>query len=310
MRNAFAKKITEIAAVDQRVVLLSGDIGNRLFDDFKLQFPNRFYNCGVAEQNMTGVAAGLAIAGLKPLTYTITQFNTSRCLEQIRTDVCYHNVPVVVVGVGSGLSYSGLGPTHHSLEDIAIMRSMPNMTVFCPADPIEVEQCLERAISLKTPSYIRLGKKGEKILFSRETHIVEIGKSVRINEGSDCCILSTGTMLEVAMAVVAIFKSLGLNLALEHFPTVKPIDRDAIISAAGKYKYIFSLEEHSKIGGFGSAIAEVITSMPSSSCALDIIGTPDFFFKKAGNQSYAREELGLSAKKISEKIQSIICKDQ
>ena len=142
MRNAFADEVTRLATEDERVVLLSGDIGNRLFDKYKALAPDRFFNCGVAEQNMTGMAAGLALSGLRPITYTITPFVTTRCLEQIRVDVCYHNVPVVICGVGAGLSYAGLGATHHSNEDVAFLRSLPNMSVMAPGDPAEARSLL------------------------------------------------------------------------------------------------------------------------------------------------------------------------
>ena len=164
MRNAFAQVITELSDTCPDIVLLAGDIGNRLFDRFKEKHPDRFYNCGVAEANMTGVAAGLAFSGLRPVTYTITPFNTTRCFEQIRLDVCYPNLPVIIVGTGSGLSYSELGSTHHSMEDIAILRTLPNMHVLCPADPVEVRLALQDALRLARPTYIRIGKKGEPVI--------------------------------------------------------------------------------------------------------------------------------------------------
>ena len=136
MRNAFAAELVELATMDERIVLLSGDIGNRLFNNFKRECPNRFVNCGVAEANITGMAAGMAMCGLRPITYTISTFNTYRCLEQIRIDICYHNLPVTIVGVGAGLSYAGLGATHQSLEDITMLRMLPNMTVICPGDAV------------------------------------------------------------------------------------------------------------------------------------------------------------------------------
>ncbi len=161
MRNAFADEITRLGERDETVVLLTGDIGNKLFDSFKDRFPKRFYNCGVAEQNMIGVAAGMALSGLRPVVYTIAPFTTTRCYEQIRVDLCYHGAPVVVVGTGSGLSYAELGPTHHSLEDIAIMRVLPDMTVLAPCDEAELRAGLATALALPGPSYMRIGKKGE-----------------------------------------------------------------------------------------------------------------------------------------------------
>jgi len=160
MRNSFAKSITDLSKKNKKIVLLAGDIGNKLFDNFKKIDKNRFFNCGVAEANMTGVAAGLAIQGFRPITYTITPFNTLRCLEQIKIDICYPKLPVIIVGTGAGLSYSALGATHHSLDDIAIMRALPNMNVVCPSDPIEVAHAIEHALKIKGPTYIRIGKKG------------------------------------------------------------------------------------------------------------------------------------------------------
>jgi transketolase len=160
MRNAFADEITELAAIDKRVVLLSGDIGNKLFDNFKKIDKNRFYNCGVAEANMMGVAAGMALSGLRPIIYTITPFTTTRCFEQIRVDVCYHRAPVIIVGTGSGLSYAELGPTHHSLEDMAILRTLPGMCVLAPCDVFELRAALRVALQQDRPVYILIGKKG------------------------------------------------------------------------------------------------------------------------------------------------------
>lgn len=198
MRNAFADEVTRLAAEDRRVVLLSGDIGNRLFDTFKDAAPTRFYNCGVAEANMIGVAAGLAMSGFRPIAYTITPFITSRVIEQIRVDLCYHNVPAIVVGVGGGLSYASLGPTHHSCEDIAFLRALPNMTVLCPADPAEVRACLRAAIENDGPVYIRLGKRGEDSVHQTPPHL-RIGGSHVLRDGSDLCILSVGTMAPVVL---------------------------------------------------------------------------------------------------------------
>ena len=166
MRNAFADELTKLGNEDARVVMLSGDIGNRLFDKFKDKHPSRFFNCGVAEANMMGVAAGMAMNGLRPVAYTITPFVTTRCLEQIRTDVCYHEAPVTIVAVGAGLAYSGLGPTHHACEDISFLRSIPNMVVICPGDAFEVRAALRASMQQDRPVYIRMGKKGEPVVHS------------------------------------------------------------------------------------------------------------------------------------------------
>ena len=199
MRNAFADELTKLGTEDARVVMLSGDIGNRLFDKFKDKHPSRFFNCGVAEANMMGVAAGMAMNGLRPVAYTITPFVTTRCLEQIRTDVCYHEAPVTIVAVGAGLAYSGLGPTHHACEDISFLRSIPNMVVICPGDAFEVRGALRAALQQDRPVYIRMGKKGEPVVHKGPIADFAIGKAITISEGSDVCLLSTGNMLPEAI---------------------------------------------------------------------------------------------------------------
>ena len=160
MRNAFAEEVFKIAGEDEALVLLSADTGNRLFDGFKEKFSERFINCGIAEANMTGMASGMCMSGLRPITYTLATFNTVRCLEQIRVDICYHNLPVTIVGVGAGLSYANLGYTHQATEDIGILRTFPNMSILCPADPMEVRGALRSAHDHDGPVYIRLGKRG------------------------------------------------------------------------------------------------------------------------------------------------------
>src|SRR5580704_17277863 len=188
MRNAFASELTFLADADDRVVLLMGDIGNRLFNEFRDAHPDRFFNAGVAEANMTSMAAGMASCGMRPITYTITPFATTRCLEQIRVDACYHHLPVTIVGVGAGLSYSSLGATHHACEDIAFLRALLNMSVVCPADPVEVRLSLRAAMRSKGPVYLRMGKKGEPVLH-RGTPDFEIGRAIVLRPGSDVCLL-------------------------------------------------------------------------------------------------------------------------
>src|SRR5438105_2515771 len=199
MRNAFAKQVTALAEQDERVVLLSGDIGNRLFDDFKAKCPSRFYNCGVAEANMVGVAGGLAMSGLRPVCYTITPFVTYRCMEQIRIDVCYHHVPVIIVGTGAGLSYASLGSTHHSCEEMGMLRLLPGLTILAPADEMEVRAGLKSALRHEGPVYMRIGKKGEPVLHKTEPGFV-IGKAIPLRPGTEVCLLRTGNMPAVPPA--------------------------------------------------------------------------------------------------------------
>jgi transketolase len=302
MRNAFADELTKLGTEDARVVMLSGDIGNRLFDKFKDKHPSRFFNCGVAEANMMGVAAGLAMNGLRPVAYTITPFVTTRCLEQIRTDVCYHEAPVTIVAVGAGLAYSGLGPTHHACEDISFLRSIPNMVVVCPGDAFEVRGALRAALQQDRPVYIRMGKKGEPVVHKGPIADFAIGKAITISEGSDVCLLSTGNMLPEAIKAAHKLNDKGISAEVVSFHTVKPLDEARLKASFARFRLVATLEEHSLIGGFGSAVSEWLVDSETPHKKFLRFGTPDSFFKKSGEQEYAREVLGLTGHQIAEKI--------
>jgi transketolase len=298
MRNAFAAEIISLAGEDERLVLLSGDIGNKLFDGYKEKFPERFFNCGVAEANMMGMAAGLALSGMRPITYTITPFTTTRCLEQIRIDVCYHNVPVTIVGVGGGLSYASLGATHHSCEDIALLRMLPNMTVICPGDAMEVRAALRAALRQDGPVYIRLGKKGEPVVHQQPPDFV-IGKGIVMRSGIDVCLLSTGNMLPIVIDAADKLESQGVSTQVVSFHTVKPLDESLLREAFRRFSVVVTVEEHSRLGGLGGSVAEWLTDQSGPQAVLCRIGTEDKFLHEAGNQSYARERFGLTAESIS-----------
>jgi transketolase len=302
MRNAFADELTKLGDDDPRVVMLSGDIGNKLFDAFKDRHPNRFFNCGVAEANMTGLAAGLAMNGLRPVTYTITPFVTTRCLEQIRTDVCYHNVPVTIVAVGAGLAYAGLGPTHHACEDIAFLRALPNMVVICPGDAWEVRAALRAVMKDDRPAYIRMGKKGEPKVHKGPIGDFQVGKAITIVDGRDVCLLSTGNMLPEVVDVGKRLGEHGISAAVVSFHTVKPLDKACLSDALKRFKLVVTVEEHSLIGGFGAAVAEWAVDTGADTRKLLRVGTPDKFFKESGEQEHAREQLGLSAHQIADRV--------
>lgn len=302
MRNAFAEELTALGATDPRLVLLSGDIGNRLFDTFRAAHPDRFYNCGVAEQNMTGVAAGMALSGMRPITYTITPFVTTRCLEQIRTDICYHQAPVIVVAVGAGLSYAGLGPTHHACEDIAFLRALPNMVVVCPGDAWEVRAALRAALAQDWPVYIRMGKRGEPKVHAAVPLDFAIGRALVVREGEDVCLLSTGTMLPEVLAAAEALRTRGIGARVVSFHTVKPLDTAFLAGAFARFPLVATIEEHSLIGGFGAAVSEWAMDGAVAPRRFLRFGTPDAFFKKSGEQEYAREQLGLSAPQITARV--------
>jgi len=305
MRNAFAKELKSIAVDDPRIVLLSGDIGNRMFDDYKANYPERFYNCGIAEANMMGMAAGLALCGLRPVVYTIVPFVTTRCLEQIRVDVCYHRAPVVIVGVGGGLSYASLGATHHACEDIALLRMLPEMTVICPGDPAEVRLALRAALGHPGPVYLRLGKKGEPDVH-RQPPAFEIGKGIVLREGQDGTILSTGNLLPLAMETADRLENDNVSCRVVSMHTVKPLDTELLAKVCRSHQCVVTLEEHSLYGGLGGAVSEWLHDHPSSDAKLLRIGTPDEFLHRVGDQDFARTHWGLTAEQIVPRIRQFI----
>lgn len=300
MRKAFVNKLTQLVSKNKDIYLLTGDLGFSVFEEFKKNFPNNYLNVGVSESNMIGMAAGMAMRGKQVFVYSIIPFVTLRCLEQIRNDLCYQRLPVKIIGVGEGLSYGTAGVTHHALEDIAVMSALPEMTVIAPGDPIEVELAVEKSLELKGPCYIRLGKSGEPILHKKE-FIFEIGKSIVLKNGKNITLISTGNMLETALKVYGILKKENINCKVVSMHTIKPIDRDTIIKYATETNVIVSIEEHSKIGGLGSHIADVITEEMLRVKLLKI-ALPDEFIHTVGSQNYLKKLYELTPDQIAKKI--------
>ena len=301
MRNEFAKIITELSIVKKDIVLLAGDIGNRLFDDFKKNNPERFYNCGVAEANMTGVASGLASSGFRPVTYTITPFNTARCFEQIRLDICYPNLPVIIVGTGSGLSYASLGATHHSMEDISILKTLPNLQIICPADKKEVREAFIKAYESNKPTYIRLGKKGEPLIHKKKPNF-QIGKSIFLKKGNDVALLGVGNALSIAAKCEEELFKKKIKCDLVSFHTPKPLDKKLLNNLFKSNKLIAIIEEHGLIGGVGSSVLEWANENKLDTKNVLRFGGPDKFLTGCGNQTEARKFIGLTSKKICDRI--------
>jgi transketolase len=301
MRNAFADEVTQLAKIDPRVMLLSGDIGNKLFDPFKKVDSKRFLNCGIAEGNMMSVAAGLALNGLRPVVYTITPFTTTRCFEQIRVDVCYHEAPVIIVGTGSGLSYAELGPTHHSLEDLAIMRSLPGMQVIAPCDATEMRLALRSALNSSKPTYIRIGKKGEPAIHDSDVSF-KIGHAIPLKKGSDVLVLASGILMSNVLTAANILEQQGLSTQLASFHTIKPLDTEYIKQNLSGFKAIVTVEEHGKNGGLGGAVSEFLSGLPHHPKHLRL-GTEDEFMHEMGTQEYAQKKYGLDPIGIANQIQ-------
>ena len=307
MRNAFADEITVLAERDPRIVLLSGDIGNRLFNDFKDRYPNRFYNTGVAEADMIGIAAGLAVGGMRPVVYTIASFAIYRAYEQIRVDLCYPNLPVVIVGVGSGLGYASNGPTHHSCEDIAVLRALPNMTVLAPADAWELRSLLDAALQLAGPTYMRIGKKGEPLVHETRPHL-QIGQAIELRTGTDIVILAAGTLLPQALQVANQIESTGLKASVYSMHTIKPLDERLLEQLFGKFKLVVTMEEHSRIGGLGGAVAEWKADHFDANARLLRLGTPDQILHHSGEQEHALEMSGLTVERMTSDIHQAFAK--
>ena len=304
MRDAFVREITRLAAEDPRIVLLSGDIGNRMFDTFKGRHPDRFYNCGVAEANMMGMAAGLATCGFRPVLYTIVPFLTTRCLEQIRVDVCYHRQPVMIVGVGGGLSYASLGATHHSCEDIGFLRLLPGMTVVCPGDSMEVTGAIKAALAHDGPVYVRLGKKGEPIVHKREPPFV-LGRSIRMCEGQDVTILSAGNLLPLAHEIAGLLNERSVSARLESFHTIKPLD-EVCLRAAFRCRVVATVEEHSRIGGLGAPLRNGLRIIRNRTAACYGSEPTTRSFTKPDRRSM-RGLYGLTASKLAHAIAQAYC---
>ena len=304
MRTAFINTLTELAEKDKNIYLLTGDLGFSVFENFAQKFPKRFINCGVAEQNMMGVAAGLALSGKKPYVYSIIPFITMRCFEQIRNDVCYQNLDVKIIGVGSGLAYGSLGATHHAIEDIAILRVLPNMTILSPADPIETRELVLKSYQTKNPTYLRLNKSGEKILYNLTSQI-EIGKPSVLKEGQNGAIIATGISVGLGLEVVEKLKEKGYNFKLISLHTLKPIDEKSLLKELVRQKIILTLEEHNVIGGLGSAVAEILAENNWQG-KFERLAIPDRYCSEIGDTEYLRRIFGLVTDKIIEKISRII----
>jgi len=300
MRTAFINTLTKLAQKDKRIYLLTGDLGFSVFENFMKKFPNRFLNCGVAEQNMMGVAAGLALSGKKPYVYSIIPFVTVRCLEQIRNDICYQNLDVKIVGVGGGFSYGVLGATHHAIEDLGILRVLPNFTVLCPGDPIEVEQLMLKYYLTKSPTYIRLNRSGEKIIH-KLGDVIEIGKPFVLKKGKDGAVVVNGVFLGIGKEIVEKLAKMGYNLKLISLPTLKPVDKNFLFKELKEYKLVFSLEEHNIMGGLGTVLAEVLMEKEWRG-TLKRLAIPDQYFYRVGGAEYIRRRYRLSAEQLTDYI--------
>jgi transketolase len=298
MRTAFIETLCELANEDQHIWLLTGDLGYGVLEQFSSRYPDRYLNAGVAEQNMTGMAAGIALCGNTVFTYSIANFATLRCLEQIRNDVCYNEANVKIVAVGGGLAYGTQGYTHHAVEDLAIMRALPNMTVVAPCDPVEARLATRALVELKGPAYLRLGKAGEPVVH-REIPRFEIGKAIKLRDGDDVALIATGGMVRDTLLAADLLKAEGIEATVLSMHTIKPIDRDALANALERTRAIFTIEEHTINGGLGGAVAEAIAEMATTGFTFARLGLPEQFRAPAASQEWLRREARISPDQLA-----------
>ena len=300
MRNAFIQTILNCARQDPDIELITGDLGFGVLKPFWESLPDQFLDVGIAEQNMTSIAAGMALEGKTVFTYSIGNFSTLRCIEQIRNDCAYHNANVKIVCVGGGFVYGSLGMSHHATEDLAIMRALPNIHVFAPADAKEASEVAKAAIDIQGTCYIRLGRGGEPQIH-REDYNFQVGKAIPAKLGTDIAIFCTGDIYEEVAKAVTILTQTGLNPTVYTFPTVSPLDAACIETCAKNHALIVTVEEHNLCGGFGSAVAEAMAPFPCCPPLLRL-GIPNTYCSEVGDQKHLRRVYGLDGESIAQRI--------
>ena len=304
MRTAFSEQLYELAVADPRVMLVVGDLGFGVVTRFKDTLPRQFLNAGIAEQNMTGVATGLALTGRIVFTYSIANFPILRCLEQLRNDACYHNANVKVVSVGGGLAYGSLGVSHHATEDLAIARAIPNLTVLAPNDPIETAAATRLLMTTPGPAYMRIDRAGETIDVV-DSEPIALGRARTARAGTDLAILATGGMLSVALEAASQLAEQNLSALVLSVHTIKPLDGEAVFMAA-RTGAVFTLEEHSVNGGLGSAVSELLLESGTVPRRFKRLGLPPAFTSLVGDQAYLRQAYGLDAAGVVSTIASTL----
>ena len=304
MRDAFVRELALLGAEDPRVFALAADVGVDLFDDFEARAPGRFLNVGVMEAAMVGVAAGLAYAGKVPFAYTIAPFLVSRAHDQVRVDVACTGANVKLVGVGAGIAYGYLGPTHHAIEDIALMRALPGMTVFTPGDPLEAGQAARAALAIDGPVYLRLGKNGEQRVPRRTTASRPVARPGSAPAPTST-LATAGTTLPIALEAADVLATRGIKASVLHFGTVKPLDGHAITAALRRTGHIVTLEEHTVLGGFGSAVAEVAAESGVRG-VVRRLGIPDAFAHEVGSQKHLIRHFGMDAEAVCATVDALL----
>lgn len=300
MRKTALDSVYSLAQNDERVVFIGSDLGPGVLDEMKKNMPSRFFMEGVSEQHIVGMAAGLALDGFIPFVNTIATFLTRRCYEQVALDLCLQDLPVRLIANGGGVVYAPLGPTHLAIEDIAIMRALPNMAVIAPCDADEMRRLMIASQSWQHPMYIRLGKGGDEIV-SREEYGFEIGKAILLKPGVDGLFITTGVMTQLALQAAEQIAEHGLNCGVLHMHTIKPLDGEALRKYIPQVKGVITVEEHTKIGGLGSAVLEFCSDeIPEETKKILRMGIPDQFATQYGSQNSLLASWGITPETLCE----------
>ena len=305
MRTAFIEELCQLAENDESIWLLTADLGYSVLEKFEARFPSRYLNVGVAEQNMMGVAAGLAMSGKRVVTYSIVNFATLRCLEQIRNDVVYHCANVTIVGVGGGFAYGPQGHTHHGVEDLAIMRSLGMVDVIVPSDAVEACLAIRTALTGVGPVYVRLERAGEPRIHESEPEFAR-GQVVHHRDGTDLLILATGSLVGEALGAAETLSTEGINAAVWGVPWLAPFDVDAIAEAARRYPLILTAEEAGARGGLASATAEAIAVSEGTQAKLHVAAVPPEGLRAVVSQAAARQALRLDAAGLAARLREAL----
>lgn len=300
MQKAYLMALYELAQKDKRVLSLLADSGTGYDELFQREFPDQLVDFGIAEEHMVSAAAGMATCGKIPFVYTAGAFLAYRSFEFIRDDICFQNLNVKVVGMGSGLAWSTLGPSHHTTEDVSVLRALPNLTIFSPSCPREVAKVVKAAYEIEGPVYIRLGMNAEPDIYG-EDYIFETGKMVQLREGGEVAVFSTGSIASEALKAVDMLKEQGVNASMYQVHTLKPFDEQTVIEAAGKHKRFVTIEEHNIYGGLGSLVSEVVAEH-GLGVKVKRIGLQDCFAKGYGTHAEVRKANGLDAESLVKTI--------
>jgi len=309
MRDAFIRVLGELAKNDSRIMLITGDLGFKVFDEYALNYPRQFLNAGVAEQNMMGLATGLALEGRIVFVYSIANFPILRCLEQVRNDACYHQANVKIVSIGGGFSYGALGISHHATEDLAIMRALPEISVMAPGDLWETEEATKTMIDIPGTCYFRLDKSNAGYTNTKSEKF-EFGKARCLKDGSDATLISTGGILNEVLKAHDLLKEKGINCRVLSLHTLKPLDLESIFKAARETEAVLTIEEHTIEGGLGGAVAENFLEHGILPKKFQRIGLKSGFSSIVGSQQFLRKTYGVDAESIVSSVVRLLSSGQ